>query len=272
MGSPMGLPASIKPGDNHTQTEAQAEIQAKSQTKFQAKIQTKTQAAIQAKTQPENQSESPSESPSENQNGLNRRAFVQRAGAIALALGLSELPLPSVHASRAKAYSQALAEKGGRKLALLIGIDNYAETVLPSSHSGSAKLSGAVTDVALQKELLIHRFGFAPTDIVILTNQQATREGIYEAFVSHLQRQATAGDTVVFHFSGYGSQVQIKSLSQNAAANKATLRSLVPYDGTVPTDTRPALNDILEIELKALLKQLKTKNITTIIDAGFVDI
>ena len=110
--------------------------------------------------------------------------------------------------------------------------------------------------------------GLRPADIVCLTDKQATREGIYEAFVSHLQGQATVNDVVVFHFSGYGSRVQVPDLS----GQTTTLRSLVPYDGRLPTDSRPALNDILEIELKALLKQLKTKNVTSVIDAGFVDI
>lgn len=239
-----------KSGDNHAQTEAQVEEQSVSQS------------------------------------GVNRRSFIQQAGAIALGLGLSELPFNLASSKRHtqfQDYAQALAATEGRKLALLIGIDNYLESTLPVGQAESAKLAGATTDVALQKELLIHRFGFAPADIVCLTNQQATREGIYDAFVSHLLRQADAGDTVLFHFSGYGSRVQIKSLSQNTAQNtdqsttqsrisQQTLRSLVPYDGLIPIETRPALNDILEIELKALLKQLKTKNITTVIDAGFVDI
>ncbi|MGC1218636.1 MAG: caspase family protein [Phormidesmis sp.] len=215
--------------------------------------------------------------------GLNRRAFIQRASAVACALGLAELPFEFNISDRAKDYSQAIADTNGRKLALLIGIDNYADNTLSESQLGPKPLVGAVTDVALQRTLLIHRFGFLPEDVVCLTNQQATRQGIYEAFVSHLYNQATAGDVVVFHFSGYGSQVKVKGSSQDWIGNlteslagnlmgSAALRSLVPYDGLLPTKTRSTVNDILEIELKALLKQLKTKKITTVIDAGFVDV
>ena len=114
----------------------------------------------------------------------------------------------------------------------------------------------------MQRQLLIHRFGFAPDDILCLTNQQATRTGIYQAFIDHLYDQAKSGDVVVVHFSGYGAQVRI---------DDKIVRSLVPYDGLLPTPSRPVLNDISEAELKTLLKQLKTKNITTVLDAGFVD-
>ncbi len=217
------------------------------------------------------------------QEGLSRRAFIQRASAIACALGLAEFPF-ALNSQKAKDYSQAIADTTGRKLALLIGIDSYADNTLPANQPTPKQLVGAVTDVALQRELLIHRFGFLPEDIVCLTNRQATRKGIYEAFINHLHSQATSDDVVVFHFSGYGSQVKVNVSDQdrisnlvgntagNSTGSTVVLRSLVPFDGLVPTETRPAINDILEIELKALLGQLKTKKITTVIDAGFVDI
>ena len=204
--------------------------------------------------------------------GLSRRAFLQGTGAVMAALGLSELSVNAAAAAgiseQAKDYSQALAAGNGRKLALLIGIDKYPDRALPSGQSGTGKLAGCKTDVALQKALLIHRFGFAPADIVVLTDEQATREGIYQAVVDHLINQATAGDTVVVHFSGYGAQVRISDLT----GGQSVQRSLVPVDGFLPTEKRPTFNDISEQELKTLLKQVKTKNITTVLDAGFVDI
>lgn len=197
--------------------------------------------------------------------GLSRRALIKQASAAALAFGLTDLTLNSGAAgTQAQTYAQALAQSSGRKLALLIGIDNYPDETL----SGDRPLDGCATDVAMQKALLIYRFGFLPEDIVCLTNQQATRDGIYQAFISHLYEQAKGGDTVVFHFSGYGAQVRVEDL----LGGQETVRSLVPYDGLLPTELRPALNDISEVELKSLLKQLKTKQITTVIDAGFVNL
>ncbi len=199
---------------------------------------------------------------------MSRRAFFQKTGAVVTALGLTELAIALGIPPQAKAYGQALAQSAGRKLALLIGIDNYPAEALSLDPSARqlGKLAGCVTDVALQRELLIHRFGFLPEDIVCLTNGQATRTGIYQAFVDHLYNQATAGDVVVFHFSGYGAEVRFEDSPEGE-----TVRSLVPIDGLLPTETRPALNDISEAELKSLLQQLKTKRITTVLDAGFVD-
>ncbi|MEO1393870.1 MAG: caspase family protein [Cyanobacteria bacterium J06634_5] len=209
---------------------------------------------------------------------FSRRAFLKQTSAVVAALGLTELAANSGLSQQAQAYSQALAQPigqagrqaggqtDGRKLALLIGIDTYpANTVSPEQ---TLRLAGAVTDVALQRELLIHRFGFLPNDVVCLTNEKATRADIYQAIVDHLYNQAGAKDTVVFHFSGYGAQVRIADL----VGGQVTQRSLIPYDGALPTEDRPILNDIFETELKTLLAKLKTKNVTTLIDAGFVDI
>ncbi len=200
--------------------------------------------------------------------GLSRRSFFQKAGGAIAALGLTELAMKLAMPEKAKAYSEALAKSGGRKLALLIGINEYPSAAVPSGQPDSGKLAGTQTDVALQKELLTHRFGFLPADIVCLTNARATREGIYQAFVDHLYSQARAGDVVVVHFSGFGSQVRI----DDGTGVQSLQRTLVPVDGALPTLRRPALNDISEVELKMLLRLLKTKNVTTVIDAGFVDI
>ncbi len=207
--------------------------------------------------------------------GLSRRALIKQASAVIAALGLSDLALELALKAegipaQAKTYTQALAQPSGRRLALLIGIDRYAAGALALDPAAepSPQLTGCVTDVELQKELLIHRFGFLPKDIVCLTNEQATRMGIYHAFENHLYNQAQSGDVVVIHFSGYGAQVRI----ENGNEGQQAMRSLVPFDGLLPTETRPSLNDISEIELKTLLAQLKTKNITTVLDTGFVDI
>jgi hypothetical protein len=96
---------------------------------------------------------------------------------------------------------QVLAKSTPRKLALLVGINNYPDKppITP--------LRGCVNDVALQRHLLIHRFGFNPKDIYTLTDAQATRQGILEAFEEHLIKQAKPGDVVVYHYSGHGSRV-----------------------------------------------------------------
>jgi len=182
--------------------------------------------------------------------GLKRRDFLQRTGLALAALTAGEFGLPPI----AQQYQQALAEPTSRKLALLVGINQYRH----------GALSGCVTDVELQRELLIYRFGFQPQDILTLTNQQATREGIETAFVAHLIDQAQAGDVVVFHFSGYGGRVKV-----NAASNPIQT-SLVPVDDLVIDQETPAVNDLLEDTLWLLLRSLRTSKVTTVLDTSYI--
>lgn len=214
---------------------------------------------------------------------LSRRALFQKTGAVVAALGLAELAIERGIPEQAEAYGQSLTrpfgQSSGRKLALLVGIDDYPDGVTAKGHSGPTQLQGCATDVALQRELLIHRFGFLPTDIVCLTNEQATRAGIYEAFFNHLYNQAQSGDVVVFHFSGYGAKVRFVESGKGGGsddleqdAEEGVVRSLVPFNGFFPETNDVAVSDISEIELKSMLRQLKTQQVTTVIDAGFRDI
>ena len=207
---------------------------------------------------------------------LSRRVFFQKTGAAIAALGLAELAVELGVPEKATAYGQSLmlpfGQSAGRKLALLVGIDDYPNGTILKGNSASAQLKGCATDVALQRELLIHRFGFLPADIVCLTNEQATRAGIYEAFIDHLYKQATSGDVVVFHFSGYGSKVRfIEAGAAENGAEAVEVRSIVPFNGFLPNSRSMAVNDISEIELKSLLGQLKTNRVTTVLDAGFAE-
>ncbi|MEO0685288.1 MAG: caspase family protein, partial [Cyanobacteria bacterium J06649_11] len=140
---------------------------------------------------------------------MKRRIFLQRIGSILAVFGLTE----SSWWAKASSLQQALADTNPRKLALLVGINQYSQ--IPA-------LKGCLTDVELQRELLIHRFGFQPLDILSLTNKQATREGIENAFLEHLVKQAKPGDVVVFHFSGYGSRVKTKNILGGMKDNHIT--------------------------------------------------
>ena len=181
--------------------------------------------------------------------GLKRREFLQQAGRVLAAIGISEalwLPLGD-------RYLQALAQPTARKLALLVGIDKYPDS----------PLHGCVTDVEMQRELLIYRFGFQPSDILTLTDAQATRNNIETAFVTHLSEQAKPGDVVVFHFSGCGSRVSF------AQSPEIMQNSLVPADDVLPLLGNPAVNDILEETLLLLVRSLATENAIAILDTSY---
>ncbi|MEG4442894.1 caspase family protein [Microcoleus sp. AT9_B5] len=181
--------------------------------------------------------------------GLKRREFLQQAGRVVAAIGIGEaLWLPP--SSR---YLEALAQPTARKLALLVGVDKYPDS----------PMRGCVTDVELQRELLIHRFGFVPSDILTLTDAQATRENIETAFVTHLSEQAKPGDVVVFHFSGCGSRVSVGESSGKMHD------SLVPADDVLPLLANRAVNDILDETLLLLMRSLATENAIAILDTSY---
>ena len=181
--------------------------------------------------------------------GLKRREFLQQAGRVLGAIGISE----ALWLRLGSRYLQALAQPTARKLALLVGVDKYPDS----------PLHGCVTDVDLQRELLIYRFGFVPSDILTLTDAQATRDNIETAFVTHLSEQAKPGDVVVFHFSGCGSRV---SLGESPGIMQ---NSLVPADDVLPLLANRAVNDILEETLLLLVRELATENAIAILDTSY---
>lgn len=185
---------------------------------------------------------------------IKRRHFLQLAGSTLATVGISQLDI--MH--QGDRYGQVLAQNTSRKLALLVGINQYSGII--------GALKGCVTDVQLQQELLVHRFGFNPQDILTLTDQQATRKGILTAFEEHLINQAKPGDVVVFHFSGHGSRVIDPDRDQPDGFNS----TLVPIDSKLPEGysiTGGEVSDIMGHTLFLLMSALKTENVTVVLDS-----
>ncbi|HEY9670329.1 MAG TPA: caspase family protein [Waterburya sp.] len=183
---------------------------------------------------------------------IKRRKFLQFMSASALTtLSLGQFNREQTEARNAQVFAQSPP----RKLALLVGINTY-----PDRNRFTA-LKGCLTDVELQRQLLIHRFGFNPIDILTLTEAQATRQGILAAFEEHLIKPAQPGDVVVFHFSGYSSQVADPECDVPDCLNS----TLVPVDSTLQPDG--SVLDITRHTLWLLLAALKTENVTVVIDA-----
>nr|WP_242026685.1 caspase family protein [Phormidium tenue] len=194
---------------------------------------------------------------------MKRRAFLQQASLALGALGVGG----SAWLSTYSRYQEALAKPARRRLALLIGINTYPDRALDPGVAQDIALKGCVTDVELQRQLLVHRFGFQPADVVTLTNQEATRANILTAIDEHLVQQAQSDDVVLLHFSGYGSQVRVVE----AEASDALQAAWVTVDSRLPSEANPALGDLLEAEIIARLRPLATANLTTVIDAGSQD-
>jgi hypothetical protein len=195
---------------------------------------------------------------------VKRRYFLQLAGSTLATVGLSQLSVQQ----QAESYGKVLAINAPRKLALLVGIDDY-----PSEY-GLNPLAGCVKDVELQRHLLKYRFGFKDSDIYILTNKEATRQGILEAFEKHLIKQANPGDVVVFHYSGHGSRiVDPDPIFVSSTQDKTGLNgTLVPVDARLPVgypELSGTVQDIMGHTLFLLMSALKTENVTVVLDSCF---
>jgi metacaspase-1 len=85
------------------------------------------------------------------------------------------------------------------KKALLVGINDYPGT--------QNDLLGCVNDITNVYDVLVKYFAFAPSDVTLLSNARARKAAILDSF-GKLLGGAQAGDTIVFHYSGHGSQVR----------------------------------------------------------------
>ncbi|WP_008317299.1 caspase family protein [Leptolyngbya sp. PCC 6406] len=187
---------------------------------------------------------------------LSRRHLLQGAGATLAALGWSSLDVMR----QGDRFGRVLAQPTNRKLALLVGINAYPRDSL------FAPLQGCLNDVELQYHLLVHRFGFQPSDIVKLTNAKATRQDILTAFEEHLINQARPGDVVVFHFSGHGSRVVDPDQDFPDGLNS----TLVPIDSRLPEGfprQGGPVEDITGHTLFLLGSALQTDNVTLVLDS-----
>lgn len=182
---------------------------------------------------------------------MKRRHFLQFGGSLLASLGISQVEF----FQQANRYGKVLAQSTPRKLALLVGINNYTDGVRP--------LRGCLMDVEMQRELLIHRFGFQPQDILVVTDSQATRQGIITAFENHLIKQAKPGDVAVFHYSGHGSRVVDPAPINGQKLNG----TMVPID-TVTAD-KNVVKDIMGKTLFLLMSAVQTENLTVVLDSCF---
>ena len=134
------------------------------------------------------------------------------------------------------------------KRALLIGINHYK--AVPS-------LMGSLNDVAAVQQILTTRWGFAPDNIRVLTDQQATRTAILAA-LQQLVQESGPNDTVVVHYSGHGSQVQ----DLNGDEEDGLDETLVPWDGRTA-----GVPDIVDDELDRIFASLHAAQVLIILDS-----
>lgn len=141
--------------------------------------------------------------------------------------------------------------------ALLVGINTWD----PASRVRS--LRGCLNDTKAVETFLLENLNVPSERVKILRDSEATREGIINAFKSHLINNAEIqkGDQIFFHYSGHGARVRdLQGIEPDGYHE-----SLVAYDSRTPGNC-----DLLDKELGELLDDLaqaKGSNITVILDS-----
>lgn len=136
------------------------------------------------------------------------------------------------------------------KRALLVGINKYK--------IAGADLNGCVNDVTNLRDILLKYFGFDIKDIKVMTDERATKLGIMDG-LKWLTEGVKTGDSILFAFSGHGSQI----VDKNNDEYKDNLDEILcphdmDWDGTYIVDDE--LNEIFS-------KVDQTVNIEVILDS-----
>jgi Caspase domain/Domain of unknown function (DUF4384) len=151
-------------------------------------------------------------------------------------------------ASLRASFAQADGDQAGVKRALLVGINKYK--AVPG-------LQGSVNDVETMREILISRWGFTTRNITVLTDESATHDRILSA-LTELVQVSRPEDTIYFHFSGHGSQVQ----DLNGDEDDGLDETLVPQDGR-----SGGVRDIVDDELDEIFSKLRTRKVLVVLDS-----
>ncbi|MFN2571158.1 MAG: caspase domain-containing protein [Gemmatimonadales bacterium] len=85
------------------------------------------------------------------------------------------------------------------RYALLVGVSDYPGRLLDLNGS-------TLNDVELMKSVLVDKYGFNPSNILVLRDVEGNREQIIQAFQRHLG-QAGPNGLAVFYYSGHGTQL-----------------------------------------------------------------
>ncbi len=127
--------------------------------------------------------------------------------------------------------------------ALVCGIDRYRDPV--------PALQGCVNDATAMAEYL--RTGVLPEklrlELIVLLDEQATRDNIVRHFEEHLSRAKT-GDTALFFFAGHGGQ-EMAPASFAALEPDGQIETILCYDSR-----HDGVRDLADKELRYLLHRI----------------
>jgi hypothetical protein len=131
--------------------------------------------------------------------------------------------------------------------ALLIGIEDYQNPEFAS------RLQTPLSDIARLEEILIESYGFEKERIRVLTEQDATRNGILGALRQYRDAPLKESDNLLIYFAGHGWQ------------NSRTEDGFwIPQDATSQEETWVSIADI-----KRIIKRITARHTLLISDSCF---
>jgi len=193
---------------------------------------------------------------------LNRRVVLKNGAAPAVRREEEPPPAPE------KPFPQP-AVKGRR--ALLVGVGDYEDDRF--------YLEGVSDDVKLLRDVLIEKGVFDPSEIMILTDEEATRANVIKAFQDWLVNGSAAGGTALFYFSGHGIQIWDEDgdetddgMDEALMLGDARVRGAkTPRTHQGRTyhayDRKSVRNFLLDDEIRALVNRLKGRTVIFISDS-----
>jgi uncharacterized caspase-like protein len=152
-----------------------------------------------------------------------------------------------------------------RLFAVLVGINKYQ-----SSEINFPTLRGAVADAHGFQSYLENVIGIPSTQIVVLTDEKATRSAMIGALKDlRDDDRIDPGDAILVYYAGYGTEVEPPI---NWESDGQAMKAIVPYDCDVIIDTKscqrvaPIPDRVLEV-LFANIADKKGDNIV-----GFISV
>ena len=139
--------------------------------------------------------------------------------------------------------------------ALLIGAGEYP--YLPKK----SQLAGPRNDVRLMNAFLVDEWGFSDSDVRVILDKEATKQGMLDALGVWLPGATRRGDRVVIYYSGHGSQVDDESGDERDGKDE----TFVPTD--YGRNGERAEDMLLDDELATALNRLGDRQVLLIADS-----
>lgn len=161
------------------------------------------------------------------------------------------------------------------RLALLVGVQRYQVPTDEVVGTMPMPLAGVRYDIDGVRATLRRHYDFAPDDIEVLLDEDATHARVVERFAQHLIAKADDSTCAVFWFCGHGSRVADRS---GREANKGMLAdhgkaggfdgSLLCFDSRVDSEHN---RDLVDDELYSLLRVLaaRCKQVVVVTDSCY---